>query len=60
MTEEMFGNHSWSSTEFWLLVLFIVILACNKWLEIPQLYLEWMGYATGGYTGIRQLIKVKV
>lgn len=59
MAEELFKKHSWTSTEFWLLILFVVILATNKWLEIPELHLQWIGYATGGYTGLRQLIKVK-
>ena len=46
------------TSEFLLIVLFVFVVAFNRWLEIPGDELQWIGYATGAWTGMRQLIKV--
>jgi hypothetical protein len=57
MTEQMFKVHSWSSTEWWSILIFVVIIATNQWLQIPDEQLKWIGYATGSYVGVRQGLK---
>ena len=60
--EEMskpFISHSFSSTEFWMLMYVLVVLTFNFWLKVPEKNIDLMVLIVGAYAGVRQGIKYK-
>jgi hypothetical protein len=45
------------STEFIMLMYFLLVLTFNKWLGVPEKSLDLMALFVAAFTGIRQYIK---
>ena len=53
------NQHSFQSTEFLIIMWFMIALTFNQWLQIPKETMDIMVYIVGGYTLVRQGIKLK-